>query len=328
MIPPIQISIEINLGEETLAALRHIYAAIERNTAAKSIAEPPSLKVQPAPAAPAPIWKQDDCPRGAAFESACCKNYTMCRERHPLALTEPVTVSRPSWKTAERDAVLSRMYPQGDRHEAITEELMRLPGGPLPEWASVRTHAIQTLKLKRPQNAPVDPPAPVIAPPALTWPPDRIPTTSPSHWATEARKSVLRQMYPRGDTPEAIVEELEYSKGPPLPNWDTIRHYALEALKLHRPDTTFKPGPKPLTRLEALQRSSAAATARPVKTPGNNGKTPVRMDAHQLLRWAGDRGVPLHLPISEADVQAVNAKAKEIGWPPIEYMAPRRSVSA
>lgn len=72
-----------------------------------------------------------------------------------------------------------------------------------------------------------------------------------------------------------------------------------------------------MRRIAAVQPPKAVAPPRPV--PREPMPEVMRMDAFQVIRWASQRGLTVHLPISDDDMGKVNAKALDIGHPPIVY---------
>lgn len=105
--------------------------------------------------------------------------------------------------------------------------------------------------------------------------PKRIGVPRPNTWANDARKDVLRRMYPSEDpfyTTQQIHEAVAACDGPQIPRWSTVTVYAIQTLRLKRgkaPPSTKPPrerkrpqnrrgGFKPSEPIEVFEAPTAA----------------------------------------------------------------------
>ena len=133
--------------QELTGAVSALYSSIDNYNRLISRPVPASEKAPLAPAAPGmAVGSNAEAPTPAAADP-----------RQPTAAGSPKPKPKPQhanwqprWATSARDSVLERSYPRNVAGGYILEEMRKLPGEPLPDWASVQTYAIQTLKLRRP----------------------------------------------------------------------------------------------------------------------------------------------------------------------------------
>lgn len=166
----------------------------------------------------------------------------------------------------------------------------------------------------------------------------------PGDWATDARRDVLRRMYPSDVRGSAIMAELQKLPGPDLPKWEVVQTFAIQSLRLKRsdPQASRRPALRAVPTADAEQaiieasvRASSDAFAKaaldkaPVPRPNLGSdrmtkamqlpegpidrSTPIVADFEQIRHWAGPRGVQFN---TWADLSAVNIKARELGHRP------------
>lgn len=180
--------------------------------------------------------------------------------------------------------------------------------------------------------APATPPAPVAKAPTIdSGDVDR-------RLSTPEREAVVRREWPKGTSVHEVLAMVHQLPGREM----TATRLGIWAnqLGLRRPpkpaQQELAPPPPPAAALDPakpiqaapesrtdIMRRIAAVQPRAVVPPQPVPREPmpneVRMDAMQMMQWAGARGLYLHLPIGEEDVKRVNAKAVDIGHPPIVY---------
>jgi hypothetical protein len=91
----------------------------------------------------------------------------------PEPARETLRRPRDNWRTAERRAVLERMYPAGEALDVIRAALVMLPGPALPEAPTAVGHWASYLLLRRPADG-------------------------EAPWRTPERQAILREAWPAG----------------------------------------------------------------------------------------------------------------------------------
>lgn len=126
---------------------------------------------------------------------------------------------------------------------------------------------------------------------------------------SDAQRALLTREYPGGIHIRGIFARFNAMPGARVASPADLSQLA-NKMKLRRPsgyDGNSAPMEMAAEKLPPVPKSPAA---------------PIRMDASQLIHWARQRAIVLHLPIREDDVAECNAKARAIGHPPIEYVGP------
>lgn len=244
------------------------------------------------------------------------------------AVREPVYRSV-HW-SPERIEVLRRRYPCGDDLDAIFAEVNALPGPPIArdriaiKAGSIglkrppKESALETRDTKRGDGSeiPVATPEPEMkAAPAAEDVPVEAPANaveaSPPRDASSQRPSVSGNPIEPSPEPKQSVRDWALER--------QVKRAAAAQPEPVAPAPEPKPTPAPqapLTRMEALQRVSAAISPR--KQPDSEPA-----DLEQIRTWAAPRGIPVS---NWDDLREVNRRRERLGLPPFARKFPQKGV--